>query len=143
MTEARNLLNSLPDIDLLALLAYGEARGEEPVGQLAVMHVALNRERKGGWFGKGLTGEGGVVLKPWQFSCFNENDRNLPKLLGAWGDSLGKYQEMRAIASLALSGFTIDPTQGATHYANLSLCNPDWAKKMTVTVRIGRHTFFK
>jgi spore germination cell wall hydrolase CwlJ-like protein len=141
-TEVRDKLNSLDAVRLSTLLLYGEARGEEVLGQVGVLCVALNRAKLGGWYGIGLTGANGVILKPWQFSCFNENDPNLPKLAALINSPDAVFHTLRGVASVVLTNTVRDPTNGATHYANLAVCDPTWARKFTLTVKIGRHTFF-
>ena len=48
-----------------------------------------------------------------------------------------------AMADSIIKGMLPDPTLGATHYANLDLCNPAWAQGATLTIKIGRHSFYK
>ena len=84
-----------------------------------------------------------MILKPFQYSCFNENDPNLPQLVSVLKNPNEVYHRLQGIAEAVLEGGGVDPTKGATYYANLSLCNPKWAKKFTETVKIGRHTFFR
>ena len=148
LTEARNRLIDLPADKLLALMAYGEARGEPVEGQLAVMWAAMNRARIGGWYGKGIAGEGGVVLKPFQFSCFNENDPNLPTLVSVIAAPDGVFWQLFGIARVALAGLTIDPTMNSTNYHTIAApagqsWPPLWASRMEKTVTINSHVFYK
>lgn len=126
------LLFEQPDVPLLAVTLYGEARGETAVGKRAVAWVVRNRmgiakkwqESKGRQhplFGDGTVA--GVVLRPWQFSCWNKGDPNLPKLLEIIqtdGESAGAgmWAILKAVASGVLKEPPEwpDPTWGATHY---------------------------
>ena len=70
------------DRDILARTLFGEARGEGLVGQIAVAWTIRNRVEDGkakSWWGEGYAG---VCLKPYQFSCWNQNDLNYPYLSG-------------------------------------------------------------
>lgn len=120
---------------LLALLGYGEARGEGSLGILAVMHVAMNRAAK-----PNHTLEG-VILSRMQFSCFNLNDPNRAHLLMADKDDPLSWGACAAIAELALGGHTSDPTGGATHYYASSIPAPPWALHWRETAVIGNHIF--
>ena len=129
---------------LLGMLVYGEARGESVTGRTAVAHVALNRvldmKRR---YGSGLRA---VILKPWQFSCFNENDPNREKLLGPFNSS-GKatWDGCYAAALAARCVVTDDPTGGANLYHVAGIELPKWATAPGVKhkVQIGRHLFYK
>ncbi len=119
------------------------------MGQIAVVHVALNREHIGGWYGHGLTGELGVILKPFRFSCFNENAPSLLRLarLPEYPDHA--FYHCRGIVGAVLDGNTPDPTHGATHYHTIAKPQdvtrwpPTWAAKMIETARIGAHIFYR
>ncbi|HEY5986808.1 MAG TPA: cell wall hydrolase [Streptosporangiaceae bacterium] len=135
------LLFEQPDIPLLAVTLYGEARGETAVGKRAVAWVIRNRmkaakkwqEKQGRQhplFGDGTVA--GVVLRPWQFSCWNKGDPNLPKLLDiiqSDGETAGAgmWAILKAVATgvLAEPPEWPDPTWGATHYCTLNLWGAD------------------
>lgn len=120
----------------LALTMYGEARGEGAQGMEAVGHVIMNRVKQGGWYGASVKD---VVLKPLQFSCWNSGDPNRAVMLTATPDKLATAN---AIAGQLLAGQLEDITGGATNY-HADYISPSWAKKMTKTVKIGRHIFYK
>lgn len=125
------MLDSLTDVQLLALLLHGEARGESPAGMVAVAHVIVNRVGKRTWYGSSLRD---VILKPWQFSYFNELSA-VPRV----------DNSCSVIAELVLSGLTVDASQGATHYWSRTILKtpPAWATDMIETVRLGGHVFCK
>lgn len=134
----KNPFDELTDAELLTLCIYGEARGEPPIGKLAVAHIVLNRAKKPCWWGRGVRE---CILKPKQFSCFNADDKNRPLLLRQI--NTGVYDPTcLAVALLALQGHTVDPTGGATHYHAVG-CNPAWNDGMTFLRRINRHLFYR
>jgi N-acetylmuramoyl-L-alanine amidase len=158
---------SLQEIDVLARTIWGEARGEGPLGQIAVAWVILNRARadirgdgKPDWWGEGIIG---VACRPWQFSCWNADDPNLPKMRAVGSEDaafrlaylvavctsslafdLAERQD-RHLAAAIRSSFA-DPTDGAVAYMTERLFKsnpPDWAKGREPQVRIGAHVFWR
>lgn len=136
------------DVDALDRTVWGEARGESFEGKIAVAHVILNRVAEGIAFRK-RTGRkhyrgetvAEVCQKKWQFSCWNENDPNLPKLKVV--DEQDKNFILCGAASRgALSGVYPDPTDGATHYHTTAI-KAFWSAGKTPTTRIGHHVFYK
>lgn len=121
--------------DYLARTIYGEARGEGARGMQAVANVIMNRVKAGGWYGASVKD---VVLKPYQFSCWNANDPNRQIILNA---TLAQLAQARAIADRAISGELPDITGGAVNYHAKNV-NPYWAAKMTKTATIGNHIFY-
>lgn len=122
--------------DYLARTIWGEARGEGTRGMQAVGNVILNRVKLGGWYGASIKD---VVLKPHQFSAWNVGDPNREKMLNATGAQL---VEATKIAKQLQNGNLTDITGGATNYHATNI-SPSWAKKMTKTVQIGNHIFYK
>ena len=134
--------------DLMARTMWGEARGEPDAsaGMAAIGQVVLNRCASKHWWG-GTVEE--VCLKAWQFSCWNANDPNRPKLVAV--------TEADALFALAgrlsqdLLGLTetarqlSDHTHGATHYHAASLPLPAWARTPDAIecARIGHHIFYR
>lgn len=100
----------------------------------------LGNDGKADWWGEGY---GGVILKPFQFSCLNNNDPNLDKILNF--DESPSYDKAVAkdIAKQVIHApQSEDPTGRATHYHVKSI-TPAWAGKLTKTVTIGNHVFYK
>lgn len=120
-------LGQLSDAELLAWLAWGEAEGEGPVGQLAVMHTVLNRVAKARWWGQDVRS---VILTPHQYDGL----KRIPP------DVVLNYLDCftLVIAQLALASLTVDPTFGATHFHTVDMADP-WGLPETVT--IGNHIF--
>lgn len=130
------------DIDVLARTIYGEARGEPVRGKEAVAAVIMNRvrlakRRSGYWWGDDIQT---VCQKPWQFSCWNDNDPNRKKLLVVTRDN-AVFKTCLRVARRAVRGTLKDPTRGATHYHTLNV-DPPWSSGRTPVVIIGRHQFY-
>ena len=122
----------------LAKTLWGEARGEGTKGMQAVANVVINRVQKGGWYGASVKD---VVLKPYQFSCWNTTDVNRAQLDNLTIDDLKKSGAWD-ISEKAINNELPDITDGAINYHAKSV-NPSWAKSMTKTVQIGNHIFYK
>lgn len=129
-------LDEQPELTLLALCVWGEARGECFEGKCAVASVVLNRYEQQSWFGKTITK---VLLRKNQFSCFNKNDPNRRKMM-----SIKNTRDWRECVRAAISvyfGLTEDPTGGATHYCHVK-SNPSWSRKLTKMATIDDHKFY-
>ena len=132
------------DLDTLAKTIYGEARSESFDGKLAVAFVVVNRSKL-----RGISPRE-VCLQPWQFSCWNLVDPNLPVLAKISAEDPGLLVCMAA-ALTALTHAVTDPTGGATNYHTVakpvSVANwpPSWANASTMvpTTRIGAHQFYR
>jgi spore germination cell wall hydrolase CwlJ-like protein len=46
------------------------------------------------------------------------------------------------LANAVIWGFSVDPTDGATHY-HADYVRPTWAVELRCTCRIGRHLFYR
>ncbi len=131
-----------PDVDILARTIYGEARGELVRGKEAVAAVVMNRVRRARrhgryWWGSSVRE---VCTKPWQFSCWNENDSNREKIVIVVPGNRN-FDSCIRIARRAISGTLKDPTGGATHYHVKGL-RPPWARGRSPVAEIGRHQFY-
>lgn len=130
------------DVDVLARTLYGEARGESVRGKEAVASVILNRvkrakDRNGYWWGASIEQ---VCFKPWQFSCWNEADPNLKKVMSV-KPGHRVFDTCLRIARRAVSGCLEDATKGATHY-HAEHINPPWSRGRPTCAEIGRHLFY-
>lgn len=131
-------------IDTLARTLYGEARGENVKGIEAVACVVLNRvkvaDEHGGkfWWGSDVQS---VCRKPWQFSCWNENDPNRLKIMRVTQDDPCFAMCLR-IARRAVNGLLRDFTEGSTHYHTLSI-EPKWAVGQVPLFILGNHAFYR
>lgn len=129
-------------VDTLARTLWGEARNEGTKGMEAVACVVLNRVRiaqrhNGYWWGQTIEG---VCRKPFQFSCWNTNDPNRPKLLAVTDRNIHFATALR-IARRAVHGALPDATGGATHYHTKDIL-PQWAEGQVPVCTIGHHIFY-
>ncbi|BDD87166.1 cell wall hydrolase [Desulfofustis limnaeus] len=111
----------------LTLNVYHEARSESQIGQMAIVHVTLNRAQEQRMPVKD------VVRQPYQFSWTFQKDSYLPDDPDAF---------LRCLRSVFLALKTPDPTAGATHY-HLDSITPEWASDYTYVAQFGSHKFYK
>lgn len=127
-------------IDTYARTIWGEARGEGELGMQAVANVIYNRVQRSGWWGSDIVG---VCRKPWQFSCWNDNDPNKEKLLNVT-ESDEQFKECLSLASRAVDGELPDLTNGSDSYFDCRMPKPpSWAANASMRAVIGHHIFFK
>ncbi|KLU64347.1 spore cortex-lytic enzyme precursor [Desulfosporosinus acididurans] len=112
------------EVNLLSRVIYGEARGENFEGQVAVGAVVLNR-LKDPHFPKTMWG---VIYQPGAFTAVKDQQIHLDPNDVAY-----------KAAEAALSGD--DPTNGAIYYYNPRLTKDRWIKSRPVIKKIGNHTF--
>ena len=112
------------DIDLLAHLIYGEARGESYVGQVAVGAVVMNRIKSSS-FPNTMSG---VIYQRYAFTAVDDGQINLTPNATA-----------RKAALDAINGW--DPSYGALYYYNPATATSSWIFSRKTTVTIGRHVF--
>ncbi len=134
--------NINPETETLARTIYGEGRGELVRGQEAIASVIINRvrraeERGGYWWGNSIIE---VCLRPWQFSCWNENDPNRVKVETVAFDNR-VFAPCLRIARRAARGVLKDPTSGATHYHTKDIY-PPWSNGRRPSAEIGNHLFY-
>jgi hypothetical protein len=123
----------------LARTLWGEARGEGRAGMEAVANVVLNRVKRQTWWGRTPTQ---VCCKPYQFSCWNANDRNREPMLRA-SSADPTYALALLVAKAALTNALVDNTGGATHYHARSLHPlPKWARGHVCCATVGQHLFY-
>lgn len=81
-----------------------------------------------------------VCEKPFQFSCWNKNDPNEPKIRAVTYDDVTLRDCLSAVLA-ALDPRSVDPTQGSKHYCVVGL-DPWWATGRQPVATIGNHKFF-
>ena len=118
--------NNSSNLNLLARVIYGEARGEPYTGQVAVGAVILNRV-KSSKFPNTISG---VVYQSGAFDAVADGQVNMNP------DSTAKKA-----AQDALNGW--DPSYGAIYYFNPSTATNKWIWSRPLTVTIGKHRFCK
>ncbi len=114
------------NVNLLARLIYGEARGEPYTGQVAVGAVVMNRVKSSS-FPNSLSG---VIYQSGAFDAVKDGQINLNP------DSTSKKA-----AQDAINGW--DPSYGAIYYFNPSTATNKWIWSRPMTITIGRHRFCK
>lgn len=114
------------NLDLLARLVHGEARGEPYVGQVAVAAVVLNRTRDSRF----PSTIAGVIYQPGAFDAVADGQINLEP----------NSQSYKA-ARDALNGW--DPSGGAIYYYNPVTATSKWIWSRPIIKKIGKHNFAK
>lgn len=118
--------NYSKDVNLLAMVINGEARGESYTGQVAVGAVVLNRVRHSS-FPNTIAG---VIYQPGAFTAVDDGQINKPI-----------EQSCFNAARDALNGW--DPSGGAIYYYNPATATSSWIWSRPVITRIGKHVFCK
>lgn len=112
------------DVELLARLIHGEARGEPYVGMVAVGAVVMNRVRSS----KFPNTIAGVIYQSGAFDAVKDGQINLTP-----------GEQSRRAARDALNGW--DPTNGCLYYYNPSTATSSWIWTREVRLNIGDHSF--
>ncbi len=115
---------SSTDLNLLARIIHGEARGEPYVGQVAVGAVVLNRVRSSS-FPNTIAG---VIYQSGAFDAVSDGQVNL-----------APSQSCINAARDALNGW--DPTYGCLFYYNPRTATNKWMLAREVKLSIGNHAF--
>ena len=118
--------NNSSNVNLLARVVYGEARGEPYTGQVAVAAVVLNRV-KSSKFPNTISG---VVYQSGAFDAVADGQINMTP------DTTAKKA-----AQDALNGW--DPSYGAIYYFNPSTATNKWIWSRPMTVTLGKNRFCK
>ncbi len=123
-TSSSSSTSSSTDLNLLARVVYGEARGEPYTGQVAVAAVVLNRVKSSS-FPNTIAG---VVYQSGAFDCVSDGQINLTPNQSAYN-----------AAKDALNGW--DPSYGCLFYYNPKTATSKWMLSRTVKLNIGNHAF--
>jgi spore germination cell wall hydrolase CwlJ-like protein len=121
------------DLEINAATICAEAGGEPHAGKVAVGDVIATRAMKSN------TSLRTACLASKQFSCWNnrgtmEQRMQTMRKHPAWDECV--------VIAHKISEPGYRPLSPATHYANLALCSPVWAKTMKRIMVLGKHTFF-
>ena len=114
------------NVNLLARLIYGEARGEPYTGQVAVGAVVMNRVKSSS-FPNSISG---VIYASGAFDAVRDGQINLTP-----------NSDAKKAAQDALNGW--DPSYGAIYYFNPNTATSAWIWSRPMTVTIGNHRFCK
>jgi N-acetylmuramoyl-L-alanine amidase len=129
------------DLDVAIRTLGGEARGEEYIGQLAVVWVMRNRMTcDPNYWGAKISR---VCQKPYQFSAWNGSPDESPDL--KWMLDLRKgsnaYNQLKSVVLSVFEGSMGDPTYGCTFYKRVGVA-ASWASGRSPRVTIGKHEFY-
>jgi N-acetylmuramoyl-L-alanine amidase len=143
---------------LLAQCIWGEARGEEKQGKLAVGCVVRNRLRTRLGFGSTWNQ---VILQENAFSCFLKSDANYEKVMrpleGQGVTAVSVWNECYGCAREIYYDLVVDPTHSATFYHDKRMAAPphaelvdaDWLiyesawGLVQLTTKIGHLSFYR
>lgn len=114
------------DLNLLARIINGEARGESYTGQVAVGAVVLNRVKSSS-FPNTISG---VIYQKGAFTAVSDGQINKPV-----------SQTCYNAARDAMNGW--DPSGGALYYYNPAIATSSWIKSRPIITKIGNHVFCK
>ena len=114
------------NLNLLAHIINGEARGEPYNGMVAVGAVILNRVSNANF----PSTIAGVIYQPGAFTAVDDGQINLEP-----------GSEAYSAARDALNGW--DPTGGAIYYFNPATATNKWIWSRPLTIVIGKHRFCK
>ncbi|ETP70261.1 hypothetical protein G159_02950 [Planococcus glaciei CHR43] len=118
--------NKLEQVDMMAHVVHGEARGEVYKGKVAVAAVILNRINSSHFPNSTYD----VIFQRNAFTAVNDGQYWLTPDASA-------YQAVRD----AYQGW--DPSAGATYYYNPAGVTDNWIFSRTVITKIGKHYFAK
>jgi len=121
---------SQQELKCLADNLYHEARSEGFDGMLAVANVTLNRVAHRSFPGSVCD----VVYQPFQFSW---------TLLNLKIRESENYHRAILIARHVLETKNDDITEGSLYFHTVSIKRPTWTKKLTQTMIIGNHIFYR
>ncbi len=114
------------NVELLARLIHGEARGEPYTGMVAVGAVVLNRVASPNF----PSTIAGVVYQKGAFDAVSDGQINL-----------SPNQQCYNAARDAMNGW--DPSGGAIYYFNPATATNKWIWSRPLTITIGKHRFCK
>ncbi|MBP1082081.1 cell wall hydrolase [Bacillus capparidis] len=116
----------LDDIEMMAKVVQGEARGEPYEGKVAVAAVIINRVSESGF----PNNTHDVIFQPNAFTAVNDGQYNLTP------DSDSYHAVIDALKGS-------DPTFGSVYYYNPTIATNDWIFTRETEIKIGNHIFAK
>jgi len=123
-TASATSSHSTSEVDLLARIIHGEARGEPYIGKVAVGAVVLNRVRSSS-FPNTISA---VIHQPGAFDAVRDGQ--------IW---LTPDADSRRAARDVMNGW--DPTGGCLYFFNPRTSTSAWIRTRKVQLTIGRHSF--
>lgn len=131
---------SMDDRQVLARTAWGEARSLGELGMRLTLNTVQNRVKSGvTWWGRTPRE---VCLKRFQYSCWNTNDVNRPKLLSVTEND-PEYKLALDLAQSLLDGTLKDASGGADSYFDRRLTRwPTWSLGRKPVFVLLPHLYF-
>jgi N-acetylmuramoyl-L-alanine amidase len=116
------------EILCLSAIMFGEARGENDIGKVAVAFTAINRKADPS-YPKDICQ---VMKQPYQY-----------EFLSKYGmPSKQEIAYLMPLAEAILNGKINDPTRGAKFFHTKQIAKPIWAKQKEIKVALGNHIFY-
>ena len=149
-TQTLKDFGHLTDDELMGLTIGAESRGEPLDGKIAVGTVILCRVVHRKWDGQNVRE---VCLWPFQFSCYNFDDKQRPKMVKIAEDfdaALTCYKclkDCHTVAHGLLKGIIrkdadIWKAKACQYLTTEAKARVDWWKKMKFVKQIGNHHFY-
>jgi len=129
------------ELKCLADNIYHEARGEGIDGQKAVAHVTMNRVDHPYY-------PNTVCEVVWEKRKSKRTKKWVAQFSWTLDGKSDKIRDQETYAQIKRIAYRImvtnppDITSGATHYHNDEV-SPRWAKKLTMTKEVDKHTFYR
>ena len=134
-----------PELSCLAQAIYFEARGESPMGQLAVGRVVLNRVESKAYPNTicGVVFQNAEQINRCQFSfaCDGKPENVIERT--AWRDALERAELLLKCAAACPSDSPVtSPLWESTHF-HAKYVSPAWQWTLQSTGHIGQHRFYR
>lgn len=126
----RSYVFTKEDIYLLAKLIHAEARGESPVGQVAVGAVIMNRL---------LSGDFPTTVREIIF----QKTKGVYQFTPVQDGQINLEPDKQAFNAAERAARGEDPTGGALFFYNPEISSDQWIKTLAVKKVIGNHVFAK
>jgi spore germination cell wall hydrolase CwlJ-like protein len=143
IAQTNNKVKHLTDLQCLTANLFFEARGEKPVGKVAVADVTKNRVQSKKYPGNLCS----VVFQRKQFSWTHQQSWNsIQRVLngsvsGFRSADRAAYYRAKEIAEKSLKGLVRVLPESSLHY-HATYVKPSWSRKMKVYAKIGTHVFY-
>lgn len=139
------------DLDQMSLTLWAEARSEGDLGVRAVAWVIRHRYENPRWWsrerGDGIKDDtiAAVCRDPYQFSCWNKDDKQAVRLHNPSTLKRPDVQRIRLLAKGVLEeDYTTDPTNKADHYCRTDwIYKTYWARGKDPVAVVKNHSFFR
>jgi len=144
VAHTNHKVKQLTDLQCLTANLFFEARGEKPVGLVAVADVTKNRVQSKKYPGNLCS----VVFQRKQFSWTHQQNWNsIQKVLngsvsGFRAADRAAYQKAKEIAQKSLKGLVRVLPENSMHY-HATYVKPSWSRKMQKYATIGSHVFYR